>query len=257
MPPITACVITLNEEDNIRRILDSLSSLDEIIVLDSGSIDKTLEIANTYKKVKIEYRNFDTYINQKNHCISIARNDWVYSLDADECLTENLINELINLPENIWKDYNGIEFPRLTFYLGKWIYHGGWYPNYQLRLFQKNSGKFNGFLVHEKVSLSGNVLRVKSPILHYSYKNISDHLKFIDTYSTLAAKEKFNSGKKTGLTFSILEGIYKFIQMYFIKFGFLDGKVGVIIAILGAYYNFLKYIKLYELSIQNKDKNNY
>ncbi|NBU96729.1 MAG: glycosyltransferase, partial [Spirochaetia bacterium] len=88
MPPITACVITLNEEDNIRRILDSLSSLDEIIVLDSGSIDKTLEIANTYKKVKIEYRNFDTYINQKNHCISIARNDWVYSLDADECLTE-------------------------------------------------------------------------------------------------------------------------------------------------------------------------
>jgi glycosyltransferase involved in cell wall biosynthesis len=257
MPPITACVITLNEEDNIRRILDSLSSLDEIIILDSGSIDKTLEIAITYPKVKIEYRKFDTYINQKNHCINLANNEWVFSLDADECLTEDLIKELNNLPENIWKDYNGIEFPRLTFYLGKWIYHGGWYPNYQLRLFQKNSGKFNGFLVHERVSLIGNIFRVKSAILHYSYRNISDHLKFIDTYSTLTAKEKFNNGKKTGVTFSILEGIYKFFQMYFIKFGFLDGKVGVIIAILGAYYNFLKYIKLYELSIQNKDKNNY
>lgn len=255
MPPITACVITLNEEDNIRRLLESLSTFDEIIILDSGSSDKTLEIATSYKKVKIEFRKFDNYINQKNSCISLAKNEWIFSLDADECITDTLIDELKNLPEEIFSGYDGIEFPRLTFYLGKWIYHGGWYPNYQLRLFKKNSGKFNGFLVHEKVFISGNTFRLKSPILHYSYKNISDHLKFIDTYSSLTAIEKFNNGKRTGVTFSILEGIYKFFQMYLIKFGFLDGKVGVIIAILGAYYNFLKYIKLYELTIQKNDKN--
>ena len=254
MPPVTACVITLNEEDNIRRILDSLSSLDEIIILDSGSNDKTLEIATTYPKVKIEYRKFDTYINQKNHCISLSKNDWILSLDADECITDNLLKSLQSLSEDTWSYFAGLEFPRLTFYMGKWIYHSGWYPNYQLRLFQKKHGKFTGFLVHEKVSIEGKVYRIPSPILHYSYKNISDHLKFIDRYSTLTAREKFMKGKRSGVLFSILEGIYKFFQMYFLKLGFLDGRQGIILAVLGSYYNFLKYIKLYEIEYMNQKK---
>ena len=135
MPPISACVITLNEEDNIRRILDSLVSFSEIIILDSGSIDNTLTIATTYKNVKIYTRPFDNYINQKNHCISLSSNRWVISLDADECITEDLYSDLQNLPDSYWEEYSGIEFPRLSFYLGKWIHHGGWYPNYQLIIF--------------------------------------------------------------------------------------------------------------------------
>lgn len=247
MPPITACIITLNEEDNIRRLLDSIQSLDEIILLDSGSLDNTIEIAKKYSRVRIEYRDFDNYINQKNHCISLAKNEWILSLDADECITEDLLDTLRSLSEKDWVHYSGMEFPRLTYYMGKWIYHCGWYPNFQLRLFQKNLGKFAGFLVHEKVSLEGKVHRLQSPILHYSYRNISDHLKFIDRYSSLTAKEKFLKGKRAGVFFSILEGFYKFFQMYFLKLGFLDGRHGMILSVLGAYYNFLKYIKLYEM----------
>lgn len=261
MPPITACIITLNEEDNIRRVLDSLQSLDEIIIVDSGSQDKTVEIAKSYPKVRIEVRHFDNYINQKNFCINLSKNEWVLSLDADECITEDLITKLRSLSEVTWTEAKGIEFPRLTTYLGKWIYHSGWYPNFQLRLFQKKYGKFTGFLVHEKVSVEGKTIKLDSPILHYSYRNISDHLKFIDTYSSLTARENYSKGKRAGVIFSILEGVYKFFQMYIIKFGFLDGKHGLILAVLGSYYNFLKYIKLYEMELmgfmqRHEEKNN-
>ncbi|MCX7999887.1 MAG: glycosyltransferase family 2 protein, partial [Leptospiraceae bacterium] len=137
---------------------------------------------------------------------------------------------------------------------GTWIYYGGWYPNYQMKLFRKSKGVFTGILVHEKVEIQGQVKKLNFPILHYSYKNISDHLKFIDKYSTLFALEKYKQGKRSGVFWAFGKSIYKFIYMYFVKLGFLHGRIGFIIAILGAYYNFLKYVKLFELGLKNEKK---
>ncbi|HMV45977.1 MAG TPA: glycosyltransferase family 2 protein [Leptospiraceae bacterium] len=246
--PISVCIITLNEEDNIGRCLASLDFADEIIIVDSGSTDNTTVIARDYPKTSLYYRKFDTYINQKNYCKSLAKNQWVLALDADEEISLDLKKEILSVSKEKMNEVVGFFIPRMTLYMGKWIRHGGWYPNYQMRFFQKDKGEFSGILVHETVSIQGKVEYFKNPLSHYSYRNISDHLKFIDRYSELAAVEKFKKGKKSGLSLAIAEAIWKFISMYIIRFGFLDGKVGLIIAILGSYYNFLKYIKLYELN---------
>lgn len=250
MNKISACIITLNEEDNIRTCLNSLDFADEIILVDSGSTDLTLKIAEEFQKVKIFYRKFDNYINQKNFCIEQASHEWILSLDADEEVSVKLKSEIISLELNQKSD--GYFIPRLTFYLGKWIYHSGWYPNFQLRFFRKSKGKFAGILVHETVQLEGKTSNLKNPLHHYSYKNISDHLQFIDRYSELCAHEKFKKGNRSGICISVLKAIWKFFFMYFLKLGFLDGKVGLIISILGSYYNFLKYIKIYELGLPKK-----
>ncbi|MCP5511666.1 MAG: glycosyltransferase family 2 protein [Leptospiraceae bacterium] len=250
MHPISACVITYNEEENIHRLLSSLDFVDEIVILDSGSEDQTLSIASEFSKVKIFHRNFDDYINQKNHCIDLALNDWVLSLDADEEVSQELKFEILSLGKS--SEAKGYEIPRLTFYLGKWIYHGGWYPNLQLRFFNKKYGRFVGKLVHEKVVIQERISILQNPILHYSYKNISDHLDFINKYSGLFALEKHRKEKKASVFLAFGKAVYKFFNMYFIKKGFLDGRAGFIIAILGFTYNFLKYIKIYELSITDK-----
>jgi glycosyltransferase involved in cell wall biosynthesis len=252
--PISVCIITLNEEDNIRRCLSSLDFADEIIIVDSGSTDNTTVIAREFKKTNIYYRKFDTYINQKNYCKNLSRNEWVLALDADEEISLALKKEILDLTVDSVKDLSGFFIPRLSFYMDKWIRHGGWYPNYQMRFFRKEKGEFSGLLVHETVSIQGKTSYFKNPLSHYSYRNISDHLKFIDRYSELCAVEKFKKGKKSGITLAIAEAIWKFISMYIIRFGFLDGKVGLIIAILGSYYNFLKYIKLYEMHRKKKRK---
>lgn len=250
---ISACIITFNEEDNILSCLECLDFAEEIILVDSGSTDNTLQLAKENKKVKIYHRIFDNYINQKNYCMSLAQNEWIIAVDADERIPSELKQEILSIPESELTNLAGYYIPRLSFYLGKWIRHGGWYPNYQMRFFNRLKGKFSGLLVHETVSIDGQLGTLKNPLHHFPYQNISDHLKFIDRYSDLGSQEKFKAGKKSGVLFAIGKSIWKFIAMYFIRFGFLDGKEGLILAILGSYYNFLKYIKLYEL---NQQKNN-
>lgn len=253
--PISACVICLNEEDNIFKCLKSLWFAEEIILLDSGSADRTIPIAQSFSNVKVFHREFDNYINQKNHAISLASNSTVLVLDADERISESLSEEILSC----WPlsgEISGMYIPRLTFYLGKWIRHGGWYPNHQLRMFKKEKGKFSGIILHEKVDLEGKTHFFKNPILHYSYKDITDHLNFINRYSSLGAEEKFQKGKKSGVFQAVYRAFYKFLHMYFGKLGILDGRPGFIIAVLGAYYNFLKYIKLYELwNIRDENQN--
>lgn len=209
---ISACIITLNEEDKIEACLKSLSFTDEIIIVDSGSTDKTLEIAEKYR-ARVYIREFDNYVNQKNYCLSLAKNDWILSLDADEVVPIALKKEILSMSSAFLEEYDGFSVPRLTYYLGKWIYHGGWYPNRQVRLFRKTRGKFSGLLVHEKVLLDGKTGSLQRPLHHYSYKNISDHLKYIDRYSSLAAKEKFESGKSSGVILSISKALWKFFHM--------------------------------------------
>jgi glycosyltransferase involved in cell wall biosynthesis len=249
--PISVCIITFNEEDNLAKCLAHLTFADEILVVDSGSSDKTLEIAKKHN-AKVSYRKFDNYINQKNFALSLAQYDWVLALDADEVVSPELQKELELLTESDFQKYSAFAIPRLTYYLKRWIYHSGWYPNYQIRLFHKNQGRFAGILVHETVEIKGNAKKLRQPLYHYSYKSISDHLSFIDRYSTLFAIEKYKIGKRSGLVKAVVKANYKFFYMYFVRLGFLDGASGFVIAILGGYYNFIKYLKLYELEREEK-----
>lgn len=244
--PVSACITTFNEELKLPLCLKNLDFVDEIIIVDSGSQDKTIQIAQQFTD-KIFIREFDNYVNQKNFCLSKAKHRWVLALDADEVITTKLKAEILLILKNTPK-YNAYYIPRLSFYLGRWIKHGGWYPNYQIRLFNKEQGIFSGLLVHETVQINGETTFLNNPLLHYSYNNISEHVKTINRYSDLTALEKYKLGKKSGVALSILESIWKFFSMYILRFGFLDGKAGLVIAIMGSYYNFLKYIKLYELN---------
>ena len=247
---ISVCIITKNEENAIANCISSLSWANEVIVLDSFSEDRTLEIAKKMN-ARIYKRKFDNFAQQKNVCISYAKYEWVLSVDADEVVTENLSRQILQLLNNENIKYNGYKIPRITLYLNQWIKHSGWYPNYSIRLFKKNSGKFCSSAVHEKVIVTGKVGKINFPLLHYSYRNISEHINKINFYSTLIANEKFSQGESSSVLWAILKSISKFILTYFWRLGILDGKVGLIISVLGGYYNFQKYIKLWELKNKN------
>jgi len=241
---LSCAIITFNERDNIERTLQAIDFIEDIVVVDSGSTDGTLEILRTFPKIKLEVRTFESYQIQKNYAISLTKAPWVLALDADEVVSPELKEEILNLMEE--ESIDGFQIPRLTRYLGTWIRHGGWYPNHQIRLFRKHKGRFKGGLVHEKVELNGNLGTLNNPLFHFSYKNISDHIQFIDRYSDLFSEEEFRKGSKSSVLWAIGKGFFKMLWMYFFRFGFLDGKPGIILAILGFYYNFLKYVKLYE-----------
>lgn len=242
--PISCAIIVYNEEKNLSRCLPSLDFVDEIIVIDSGSTDGTVSLSKEYG-AKVIQRQFTNYADQKNFAVEQCKNDWVLSLDADEVVSLPLRSEIEALFRVGPPQFSACSIPRLMFYLGKWIRFGGFYPNRQLRLFRKSSGKFMGAL-HERVQVQGKVFKIQAPILHYSYQNISHHLQFIDRYSTLFAEEESKKGKKSSVVWAIGKGLYKSFYMYWIRLGILDGKVGLVLAILGFYYNFLKYLKLYE-----------
>ncbi|PJZ68741.1 glycosyl transferase [Leptospira perolatii] len=250
---ISACIITLNEEDTIARCISSLSFVSEVIVLDSGSTDRTKELAEKLGAL-VEYRKFDDYVAQKNYVVSLARNNWILTIDADEEVSPKLAEEIYEYFGGREPEEDGFLIPRLTMYMGRWIRHGGWYPNYKVRLFRKEKGKFEGGKVHESVTLTGKGKKLENPLFHYSYQNLSDHLNFINRYSDLSAQEKFAKGKRIGLFVSLGKAFYKFAWMYLVRFGFLDGRRGLVLAIMGFYYNFLKYAKVFEMSLTEKDR---
>ena len=254
IPGLSACIITLNEQDNLPECLRSLRLAEEIVIVDSGSTDDTRRIAKA-SGARIYRRAFDNYIDQKNFAIEKAKGPWILFLDADERVSVSLEKEI----REIFRDQSrspeagairpvGYEIPRSTFYLGRWIRHSGWYPDYTVRLFQKGSGRYEGRTFHEKVNLRGAGGRLKEPILHFSYRNIREHLAVINRYSDLFAAERCALGRRNGILFSLGKGIVKFLTMYIWKRGFLDGGAGFVIAVLGSYYNFLKYIKVWEVS---------
>ncbi|MBM9589840.1 glycosyltransferase family 2 protein [Leptospira sp. 201903075] len=245
--PLSCAIITLNEEDNISRTLVALSFIEDIVVIDSGSTDKTVEIAKSMG-ARVFYRKFVNYADQKNFAIEQTKFDWVLAIDADEVVSDGLQTEISDLFTQNQLQSVGYLVPRLTYYLGKWIRFGGYYPNYQIRLFKKTAGEFSGGLVHERVKLIGKPIKLKNPLYHYSYKNISDHLQFIDRYSSLFAEEEFRKGKTSSVFWAFLKACFKGFYMYWIRLGILDGKQGFVLALLGFYYNFLKYLKLYEKS---------
>src|SRR5262245_4654418 len=238
---ITATIITLNEERNIARALESLRCADEILIVDSGSVDRTIELAKNLGVGVIE-AGWLGYAAQKNWAAEQASNDWILSLDADEALSEALEAEIWNLKKS-GPRYDAYTMPRLARYLGKWILHSGWYPDRKVRLYHRTQAKWVGEFVHESVQAFGRVGHLQSNILHFTCDSLSEHLKTLDRYTTLAAQEIAARRVKVPLHRVILDPGWTFLRTYFVQRGFLDGHEGLVIAYMAAFYTFLKYSK--------------
>jgi len=242
--PVSIVIVTKNEEANIEAALDSVKDAAEIVVIDSFSSDRTVEICRKYTD-KVFQKEWEGYAKQKQSAVDLAVSPWVFILDADERFTPELKAEVISaIREN---SHVGFYVPRKNFFMGKWIRHGGWRPDYTLRLFRKNAGHVDYREVHEKVVVNGSVSYLKNPLVHYTYNSVSDYLKRMDIYSTLAAKELKKNGVAPNVMDFLIRPPVTFIKMFFFRFGFLDGRFGLVLAVLYSYYTFLKYAKTWEL----------
>lgn len=245
--PLSLAIICLNEATNIERCIRSVPFADEVIVVDSGSSDGTPEIAAKLgaKVFSEEWRGFRA---QKQRATDLCSHNWILSLDADEALSPESAAELETLlRSNHLDNFDGYSFPRLSFNLGRWIRHGGWHPDLQLRLFDRTRASWQGGdKVHERVSAK-NIHRLENSIFHYPFANLADQIETNNRYSGLGAEELKAKGKRFSVTKLMFKPWSKFIESYFIKRGFMDGLPGFIIAVGAAYSVFLKFAKLWEL----------
>ena len=246
---ISAVIITFNEEKNIAHAIKSLDWADEIVVIDSESTDTTREIVRK-SGAKLHVQEWLGFGKQKQLAVDLCENDWVFSLDADERVSDSLRSEILflkNLDENELAD--GYKIPRLTFYMNRPIRHGGWYPDWQLRFFNRKKGQWKDVFVHESVKMldSAVVKKLKSDIFHYSVEGASYHHQMIgQRYAPLAAEQMFVNGKRTSPLKIAFSGFIAFFQTYIIKGGFLDGFPGFCIAKFAAHHAFLKHLLLWE-----------
>lgn len=245
---ISTVVIAFNEEANIARCLESVAPIsDEIIVVDSGSSDRTVAIARELG-ARVVHNDWPGYGAQKRFAAGQASHQWILSLDADEELSPTLRAEIAGL------DFtrSGYEVPRAVHYLGRWIRHGIWYPGYVLRLFRRDRGGFTDDPVHESIVVEGRVGRLRGDILHYSYRDVHHHFEKMNEFTTLSARQMFEERRRAGVVQLTVQPVLEFVRAYVAKRGFRDGYPGLVIALFHAYYVFLKYAKLRELSLSNK-----
>jgi glycosyltransferase involved in cell wall biosynthesis len=252
MQPISATIITCNEEDRIEDALRSLDWVDEIVVVDSGSVDATLEICREYTG-KIFHRNWSGFVDQKNYAVAKASNDWILSLDADERVSPELRKEIEEISKAGFQG-NGYRIPRVAFFLGRWIRHGDWHPDYQMRLFDRRYGIWQGGRVHESVKVNGPADVLKGKMYHYTYRDLADYLRKLDTYSSLAALDYRDRGRRATPIALISKPLGVFFKAYLLKRGFLDGAAGLTVASMGAVSAFFKYAKLYEMKRESGEK---
>ena len=247
---LSVIIITQNEQDNIEACLESVKWADEIIVVDSGSTDKTEEICRKYTD-KFYIKDWPGFGIQKQRALELVSHEWVMSIDADERITPELRDEIIR---KITHDSNiaGYLIPRLSNYLGKDIYHAGWYPDYTLRLVKKQTSHFTEDIVHEKMMVVGSIGKLSNHFLHYPYKDTSHHLQKINTYSSLSAEKMFDNGRHISWSMIVLKAIFGFTRSYIFRRGFLDGWPGLIVSISTGLSTYLKYLKLKELRISKK-----
>lgn len=243
--PITACIIAYNEEENIRECLKSIAWVDEIVVVDAFSEDRTAEVCREFTD-KVYRKKWSGFKEQKNYALSLATNDWVLSIDADERVSPELAREIKGVLSQCSETISGFYFPRRAYYLGGWINHGGWYPNRKPRLFRKERTCWVGTDLHERAEIQGPTQLLKNDLWHFPHKDLADHLKTVSNYSDIASKEMHSLGKKFRLWQIILHPPAKFLETYLWKWGFMDGARGLIIALMSSYYVFLKYAKLWE-----------
>lgn len=248
MNTLAAVIITFNEEINIERCLKSLQNVvDEIVIVDSFSTDATKSICEKYKTTFVE-RKWEGYSKTKNFANSLVNSEYILSLDADEVLSNQLQQSILQLKLNNKKNDHCWMVTRLTNYCGKWIKHCGWYPDKKVRIWKKDMAYWQGD-VHEQLVFEKTVHTelLSGDLFHYSFNSIEQHLNTINKYSTIAAEAKFKKGKKTNLLRILFKPLSKFIIAYFLKLGFLDGFYGFVVCKNSAYSTFLKEIKLKQL----------
>ena len=247
MIQVSGVIITFNEERNIERCIKSMIQIcDEILVIDSGSKDKTTEIANSLGARTI-YNPFLGHIEQKNYAIDQAKYKYVLSLDADEELDSELIDNLIKLKKEGL--FDAVEFNRLTRYVDRWIYHCDWYPDTKLRLWNKALGRWGGVNPHDivKIHPDAKIIKAKGNLKHFSYNSISEHVEQTNKFTTIAAKAAYSNGVRSSVFKIFTRPFLKFLKDYFLRKGFLDGKYGFVICFINSLSALLKYAKLKDL----------
>jgi glycosyltransferase involved in cell wall biosynthesis len=248
MSTLSVTIITHNEEANIIPCLESAKWADEIVVLDSNSTDGTVALARQFtdRVLSVPWQGFG---KNKNQAVAEARMEWIFVLDADERITPALRQEIQAILQ-AGGPADGYRVPRRNHFCGRFIKHLGWYPDYSIRLFRKAKGRFNEREVHESVEINGQVSTLQEPMLHYTYKSISDFVLRMDRYSTLAAQELLKQGRQPLWGELIWRPFFTFLKLYVLQKGFLAGGDGYTLAFLYSTYNFLKYYKFRELRQQ-------
>ncbi|RJG08082.1 glycosyltransferase family 2 protein [Noviherbaspirillum cavernae] len=255
-PPETAAVrlsvilITKNEVHNIKACLNSVDFADEIIVVDSGSTDGTVELARAAGAVVIETTDWPGFGPQKNRALEAARGEWVLSIDADERITPELADEIRQAIEQR-ASADACDISRRSWYCGRFIKHSGWTPDYVTRLFRRGKAKFTNDIVHEHLVVEGSTQRLKSVMLHYSFRDFSQVLQKIDNYSTLSARQAYARGRRASVGQAVLHGMWAFMRTYFLRLGFLDGANGLALAISNAEGSYYRYLKIWLLDQQD------
>ena len=250
MPPISATIITHNEAANIARAIRSLDCADEILVVDSGSTDETVKIAAELGARTINHP-WEGFAAQKSFAVVQASHDWILSLDADEELNEDARAAIRDWKQST-PSAGAYRFARRARYLGRWILHSGWYPDWKIRLFDRSKARWAGNYVHESVVAEGPLESMTGEILHYTCDSLDDHRKRIEFYTDLAAREMFERGQRAGLARRILAPPWVFLNTYFLRMGVLDGVPGFLIAWMAARYVHRKYVKLVQFQRSNK-----
>lgn len=245
MPSLTVTVITRNEAANIAGALRSISWADEIVVVDCGSSDDTVAIARQFTD-RVIVEPWPGYAAQKNFAATHASHDWILSLDADERVSEPLADEIKALMQSE-PAARGYRLPRVTFHLGRWIRSTDWYPDLQLRLYDRRQGTWVGRYVHESVSMVARVDRLRGELQHFAYRDVAHHLQTMDRYTTLAARQMYEEGRRAGWLDVLVRPRLAFARNYVLKGGFRDGTAGLIVSMMNAHYVGLKFAKLWEL----------
>lgn len=243
---LSACIVTLDEEDRLGDCLASLRWCDEIVVVDSHSTDRTREIAAAAGARVIE-RDWPGHVAQKEFAIRQARHDWVLCIDADERISPELEKEIVELRAAGFPDMAGWKVSRISNYLGRWIRHGTWYPDLKLRLFDRRRGRWAGHDPHDRVEVDGRVDQLRGELQHHPYRNLEEHLATIDSYTTIMARELHDAGHRARLRDLVLRPPARFLVYYLVRGGWLDGWRGLLMAYLAAHYVRLKYAKLWIL----------
>jgi glycosyltransferase involved in cell wall biosynthesis len=248
-PTVSAAIITYNEEENIRDCLESITDfVDEIIILDSFSNDRTENICRSNPKVRFYQHPFDGHIEQKNRALEKCTSEWILCLDADERVSPELRSSIESfLAQN--PDISGVKFPRLTYHMHRYIRHGGWYPNARYRLVRRGMAYWGGENPHDKLILRGKGKKIKGDLIHFTARDLSDQIHTINKFSSIVALTRYNEGRRYHLWRLLVKPISKFLEMYLLKRGFLDGMQGFIVAVSSSFSSFLKEAKLYELSV--------
>ncbi len=247
MERLTVVTLTLNEERNIAACLETVRWADQLIVVDSGSVDRTVELARAFNAevLTVQWRG---YGHARNLALEHATGDWVLWLDADERVPPELAEEIRNIVRGGATPLKGFEVARRAYFLGKWIRHCGWYPARVTRLFRRGSARFSESRVHERLLFDGPLGRLSHDLLHYTDEDLAQYFEKFNRYTTLAAQDMHASGKRAGLADLLIRPPFMFLKMYVARGGFLDGLHGFMLCCLSAGYVFVKYAKLWELS---------